>query len=157
MAIRPLRAHARADARVHRGARPGLLGSAASGLAFVLVCGSLVGELASLAHLVLVHHSVCPEHGELVHSDEAESAARASSPAPGRSAALSAGHAPDAAHAHDHCALAMARKERALPPARLALVAWATPQPAACGDMRACAPTQRKSVFGYAPKASPPG
>jgi hypothetical protein len=134
-------------------------GRVTSWLALVLVCASVAGQLASFAHLALVRHSVCAEHGELIHSDDAgqdhaAAGAAVASGVPGR-AAFSIAHGADAAHTHEHCLLVTGRREHAVHRAAVTFedcagvqqVLAVVVQPAA-----AVAP----AVFAYAPKCSPP-
>lgn len=71
-----------------------------------LLC--LLGQLSSATHLLLVRHSTCPEHGELIDTTSRGSnapAASTSGATAARTTAVTA--APDlpAGHGHDHCAI----------------------------------------------------
>ena len=86
-----------------------------------LVC--LGAQFSSFAHLLLVHHSVCWEHGDLIHDEPSVApdgsprsvlAARAQ-----RGPALEASALVKGAHEHEHCAALTERRDRvaSCPPA----------------------------------------
>lgn len=79
--------------------------------AAVVVSLLLAGQLASVTHLLLVPHSVCPLDGELIHSD-ASSAHQHAAPQSRlvRLPAVAAVEMPEAHHGHDHCVLASNRR-----------------------------------------------
>jgi hypothetical protein len=100
----------------------------------------LAAQLLTLGHLLIVRHTICPEHGEAIHSS-----ARSETQA-----------LPPAEHAHDHClAQANARERFALLPA-----ADLTIGPLLLAPLRpslaAVALTPAVSVLLLAPKNSPP-
>lgn len=125
--------------------------------AVAIVAACVIGQLATLAHRVLVQHAVCVEHGESVHL-------RARAPA----LVASAGQRPpsssplrsldDAASVavedHEHCALAASR---IVPAPHLAAQTLAPP----VDDTRWLAPPTRppgppSPPYLVAPKTSPP-
>ena len=127
--------------------------------ALVLLVASLnlLGLVSNFAHFLLVRHTVCPEHGELIHAGEpghevARSAPEREGKQPGVGAAATA-----ASHGHDHCALLSDRRERlALRPHSPSVV------PPHETELLAATWT-RKSLHAYsvpllflAPKNSPP-
>jgi hypothetical protein len=114
-----------------------------------LVC--FAGPLAGLAHMAAVRHVTCAEHGELVD---------ASGPYDGDGVASVqtsiADSRPAAAHDHDHCDIAsqLRQSARAETTRDAAVVAGATargPAPPAV-----LAPRSAGSLYGFAPKTSPP-
>jgi len=79
-------------------------------VASILATVALVGQLTSFAHLVLVRHVTCAEHGELVelgHERTTAKSARQGQP----SAVVSAVSDSDG-HGHDHCLIAPMRRDR---------------------------------------------
>jgi len=117
----------------------------------------LAAQLVALGHLLVVRHTICPEHGEAIHSESPGDAQTLGSSHEGAAAdsTLGAG-TPTAEHAHDHCLACTNTRERfALLPAldsmRGALfVATTRPSPATVDAAPAVA------VFLLAPKNSPP-
>ena len=93
----------------------------------------LVGHLSSVAHLLLVEHQRCPEHGELIHTTRAPARPASAGPGHGVQAVAAAGNAVDG-HNDDHC------------------LACATENPTA-GAARASARPLILSVQGKAPSA----
>ncbi|HJX66743.1 MAG TPA: hypothetical protein VJ860_22650 [Polyangia bacterium] len=117
----------------------------------------LAAQLLSLGHLLIVRHTICPEHGEAIHSG-ARSETQALPPTHERATsdpALDVGAAP-AEHAHDHCLAQANTRERfaLLPSADL------TTGPLLLAPLRpslaAVALTPAVSVLLLAPKNSPP-
>jgi len=117
----------------------------------------LAAQLLTLGHLAIVQHTICAEHGEVIHSGSPHEARAL--PAPDEGAASGpalGGEAPPVEHAHDHClARANARERFALLPALDlmpgSLVATATP-PA----LSAVSVAPAIAVLLLAPKNSPP-
>ena len=105
-------------------------------------------------HMLLVEHSRCAEHGELVHSEGAHPRVAAAH-THGDSAAVHGTPDDGSDEAHEHCALSVDRRD-----APLSIVAWmvstrSTPAAPdlAVGDAVAVA---RTVLLGLAPKTSPP-
>ena len=69
----------------------------------------VVGQLASIAHLVLVRHVTCAEHGELIElgHDRVTNAMSAS-----RRTTTVANSSSAETHGHEHCLVASTRRER---------------------------------------------
>lgn len=116
-------------------------------------------QLGSAAHFVLVRHTVCSEHGELVHAGEAHAGSHAGLPSAGDDPTLDEAAAVDEGHEHDHCVTSDARQaslsfSRCVlwPEAARALPADADP-PARC-DAAERLPSAR--ILLFAPKNSPP-
>jgi len=135
------------------GAGP-MLGSAARrlrSLAAVVATLLLFAQVSLALHAVLVHHTVCAEHGELVHATEARSVDRHA--APGRVSAVPA--EPPAAHEHGHCLLGRRASDGVslAPPA--VCCAIHAPELVASGLAEASAHSSRLILF-YSPKQSPP-
>ena len=126
----------------------------------VLAALSLLGaQLGAVLHQATAAHETCPEHGELI-----EASGNGAAPGAANGTASNAGapfsqlqaSAPQAAHHHDLCALALSAQQRALaaagePPVR----------PAAANELSAAAPEVAVrgasiAIWLFAPKASPP-
>jgi hypothetical protein len=126
-----------------------LRATAASLTLFVLVG---IGQVLPVFHFALVAHSVCAEHGELVH----EAAPRAQGPqseTPDGPALVAGG---DVGHQHEHCGvLALARA--------LAIPAAARPEPpppTSWAELQVAGAERSAHVgialLSYAPKLAPP-
>ena len=76
----------------------------------------LAAQLVALGHLLVVRHTICPEHGEAIHSESPSDAQTLGSSHEGAAADRTFGAgATTAEHTHDHC-LAMANtRERFVP------------------------------------------
>jgi hypothetical protein len=131
-----------------------------SGLALALASATLIAQISSIAHMALVRHAICPEHGELIHPDDLSGSAAApktlaktTNPA---DLAIQATTQFPAVHGHDHCLLASYRRQRIAMAAGTAAVA--RPFPAAVGNRRmADAPRPALvALYRLAPKNSPP-
>jgi len=109
----------------------------------------LAAQLLTLGHLLIVRHTICPEHGEAIHSGSPSEtqALRPSHEGATNAPALDGGAAP-AEHAHDHClAQANTRERFALVP-----VSGRGPRPAAAGRTTAVAGSRcRDAGPGRAP------
>ncbi len=117
----------------------------------------LAAQLLTLGHLLIVRHTICPEHGEAIHSSaRSETQALPPTHQDATSDPSAGSGAPPAEHAHDHClAQANARERFALLPA-----ADLTIGPLLLAPLRpslaAVALTPAVSVLLLAPKNSPP-
>ncbi len=105
-------------------------------------------QLAQLAHLVVVPHAVCPEHGHVVHGSEAG----AESPSDG----LSLGAA-QVEHDHDTCLLQAVPRQTGLVSGAAAgspppTPAAATPEPL----IPVLATRATEGLYRLAPKQGPP-
>ncbi len=132
--------------------------------ALVLLVAALcaVVQLAGAAHFLVVRHTVCPEHGELVHEGAGHASAAGRAPlarADRQLATVDATGGSEEDHAHDHCAL-LSQRVDSLAAARVSYVLTASsPAPAieAPGFApRELAPVRRSTLLLYAPKSSPP-
>ena len=120
----------------------------------LLLTASALGQAA---HFLLVPHTICAEHGELLELAQRASH-QAAAPAGERSLA---GHdrvaSPDAAVEHEHCqALARGQREQALPPAPPAALLPATPVEEVAIFSDEMALGRGISRWLLAPKTSPP-
>jgi hypothetical protein len=132
--------------------KPSSKGAAA---ALALLC--VVGPILGYAHMLLVAHVQCVEHGELLHVAAAHTAVETHANAGRRTAEPSVDARSDVeseSHEHDHCGVASARKTQAAVDS-VRPVAVATVQPARPTSERAveCPPV---ALYVLAPKTSPP-
>jgi hypothetical protein len=118
----------------------------------------LAAQLLALGHLLIVHHTICPEHGETIHSGLPSQAQALPAP-PQRAtsdAGLTAHGTPPAEDAHDHCLTGANTRER------FALLPFLDVAP---GPLLLAAPLPSRTsaavapalaVLRLAPKNSPP-
>lgn len=78
-------------------------------IALVLVAFNLLTQVVSFAHLAYVNHVTCAEHGELVEVGRSVGSATAGTD----SSAVRPSAAAEESHGHDHCVIALARRDRA--------------------------------------------
>jgi hypothetical protein len=117
----------------------------------------LAAQLLTLGHLLIVRHTICPEHGEAIHSGSPSEtpALRPTHEGATGDPALGSG-APLAEHAHDHClARANPRERFALLPA-LDLRPGPLLVAATLPSLSAVAVAPAVAVLFLAPKNSPP-
>lgn len=125
-------------------------------LAFGLALVALVAQLSGSAHLLLVRHALCPEHGELIHpTDEAEPALRAVAQH-AKTAFVRPEAETELGHGHGHCPIAAQRRERGA-----LIAAWVHVHASAWSfASRVPAPNLVSScaaaILRFAPKNSPP-
>ncbi len=126
-------------------------------LAIGLATFALIGQLASLSHLVLVRHTVCLEHGELIHPDEASARGVATTHL-SESLASALRPAPEAtgSHGHEHCAIAAHRRERVVVLAASALALELPAEGPRLSPGTTDAQLTPRAVYRFAPKSSPP-
>ena len=124
--------------------------------AFAIVVLCVTGQLATVAHRVLVQHVVCVEHGESVHLRAvAPGSARAVSPTADALARASIADATAVGvEDHEHCSLAASRTA---PTTHLSVQTFVPP----ADDARWIAPRLRppgpsRAPYLVAPKTSPP-
>ena len=123
-----------------------------------LIALALVAQFSQSAHYALVSHSVCSEHGEMVHGrghlDVDPSRGKPGSVKGDGKASVKAGEHHDG-DAHDHCPVMNRPRERiALPPVDVVNVVPLPPDVAMTFD-RAESPVGADPLFN-APKSSPP-
>ena len=117
--------------------------------AALLVASFLVAQLIGLVHQSTAQHSVCPEHGELIHGRTV--AGTWSGPE------ASADRVPQApSDDHDVCELAAASHERSEPPDHALSVATAPDTERAAAPLPTLAPRASLALYLTAPKTSPP-
>ena len=123
------------------------------GFAAALAVVALAGQLSSFAHLVLVRHVTCAEHGDLIEVGRE----RAITTTVSRQAVTAVGAASaEETHGHEHCLIAPMRRDR------LALGSGAVHDSAhidaygTIGVARAQAIAPAIAVIVLAPKNSPP-
>jgi hypothetical protein len=135
-------------------------------LAGALTLCAMAGQFASVAHLAVVRHAVCLEHGELVHEDDRSRVAGASarggrdgrandSRANDAHASLQASEPSNAAHGHDHCGVAAHRRDSVV----LRAPALGVALSGTVALVRSAEARERASgraIFHVAPKCSPP-
>jgi len=115
-----------------------------------LVALALVAQFSQAAHFVLVKHSLCSEHGELVHGGPRH---LAKDPSGGKPNSVSAS-AHDDAKDHDHCPALLNDKNRVVPPASAEII-HVVPLPPDVAMVDTLAPIV-VDVLRSAPKNSPP-
>lgn len=117
----------------------------------------LSAQLLALGHLLIVRHTICPEHGEMIHSGPpgAVQAMRPTREGAAVDPALDGGAVPSE-HAHDHClALANPRERFAMLPA-LDLMPGSLLVPTTGPTLSYVALAPAVAVLLLAPKNSPP-
>jgi hypothetical protein len=79
-------------------------------MASFLATLALAGQVTSFAHLVLVRHVTCAEHGELVEIGKEGAIPKA--PPPKRTTSFAGADSTADGHGHDHCLIAPMRRDR---------------------------------------------
>jgi hypothetical protein len=115
-----------------------------------LVALALVAQFSQAAHMVLVKHSLCAEHGQLVHGAPGALAKDPSRGTPNSVSAL----AHDDGKDHEHCPALLNDKNRVVPPASADII-HVVPLPPDVAMNDAIVPVAR-DVLLAAPKNSPP-
>jgi len=123
--------------------------------ALLFACLWLLAQLASGAHLALVPHAVCAEHGELVEVNASASDGAPEAPDSGPRSDPGSESPSEGVDGHDHCFLAASREQRPLPASSAPCI---SPGDAGVVDERANDATTLPSFALYllAPKHSPP-
>ncbi len=117
----------------------------------------LVAQASGLGHLLLVQHSVCPQHGELIHVGEATThpaTVAAVAPSDDDVAGLTTDEG-DAADSHERCTLLAERRERLLlraPSSGLAVLALLSQRHAPPAEL---SHAPQVPLLRVAPKSSP--
>ena len=83
---------------------------ATRGLAAVLAVVALAGQVSSFAHLVLVRHVTCAEHGDMIEVGHERTIVTTSSHRQALTAVRAA--SPAETHGHEHCLIARMRRDR---------------------------------------------
>lgn len=121
---------------------------------------TLFGMLALLlqgssgGHMLLVEHTRCAEHGDLVHGDEAHRHA-AAEPGETHELALEAYPTEGSSEAHGHCALCADRRDAPAVVSEATLIA-SVPRALEPALARVATPGSSTQRFRLAPKNSPP-
>lgn len=116
----------------------------------------LVAQLLGLAHLVVVEHERCPEHGELIHGD-GRAADTVAAPAPSTAtttARVLPGQSDEPHGDHDHCLSATERRDLRL--SRVDVAAMISPAQSDALPRSATTPVAARALYRSAPKTSPP-
>ncbi len=113
------------------------------------------GQLAGVAHMALVRHVTCPEHGELLHAGDDETPSPPT-PADGAAASFAAlTEDSESSHGHDHCAVAIQRRAETMPVSRVKVAHTVTRVTEAAKE-RAAPAMPLGAIYRLAPKSSPP-
>jgi hypothetical protein len=121
-------------------------------LALSLAAVVLGGQLAGFAHLVLVAHVTCAEHGELV--EVGHTPRRTVARDDGRTHLTDAGEASE--QGHEHCTLAPHRRDGAMDVSRVDFVAAVAPLRSAAWSATVSPRGPPIALLHLAPKSSPP-
>lgn len=117
-----------------------------------LLC--LAAQIGSLAHLVLVPHESCPEHGEAVHAGTHTPAADRAATGARDILAVQADDGPGEDDEHHHCLFVTERRKATT--AVDVVQATAVLTDAAGAEPAAVADSVGRAVYRLAPKTSPP-
>src|SRR5687767_13030524 len=104
-------------------------GGSFRGLAFVVAWLCLAAQALGVAHLTVVRHATCLEHGEVVHSDAPADGVDGAAQSPhlqgtaDTAARLQTAALPADGDSHDHCLVCATRREVVAPPAVQSLLA----------------------------------
>ncbi len=136
--------------------KPGVAGRH---LTIAIASLTLIAQFSSFAHLLLVRHVICPEHGELIDLDEQDGSAPSRAVAkvapPGNTAIQAMPETP-AEQGHNHCPLAFHRREgNILSPCSVAAVNN-LPQSVSSYRVEDTPRPALVALFRVAPKNSPP-
>jgi hypothetical protein len=122
-----------------------------------IACLVLVTQISTFAHLLVVRHVVCPQHGELVHADDeappSDGATLPSGENP-RGSAVRTGR--ETNEDHVHCPVAMHRRQTSVVPAGMFTIAPARAAETAAFAFRSIPRPAPFALFRLAPKTSPP-
>jgi hypothetical protein len=117
----------------------------------ILACVVLAGQVATFSHAFTTQHSVCAEHGELIHGDGATALG---APAAGALDVLAA--LPETEHDHG-CGLLTGLSQSCAPlPEPAGLAAPESPDASEPASSALCSPLLQDRL-AFAPKTSPPG
>jgi hypothetical protein len=108
-------------------------------------------QLSVVAHLALVRHAVCDEHGELVDVDVARA-----SEASGSSKQGSQESSSHLGHDHEHCGVLAHLRQQFNPPVFVGIPARVAALPDVAAVLCLSAPSIAIPVYCLAPKNSPP-
>jgi hypothetical protein len=130
--------------------------SSRRGFAALLAALCVLGPILAQAHLVLVQHARCAEHGELLHLGATAPSESAVSSDSATGSGVSAPRTdPSESHEHDHCVIASGRKTQAPAGSTAPLLSLSPPvrtvSPNVAGQLAPLLP-----LYILAPKNSPP-
>jgi len=112
----------------------------------------MASQLGSVAHLAFIRHVECADHGEMVEVRDdggPTTASRDTSTTELRQDGAQS-------HGHDHCVIAMLRRERTQTSPAPATVGSLQPSDLGTSLVRAIAPPPSIDILDLAPKNSPP-
>ncbi len=115
---------------------------------------ALIAQLGSVAHLAIVKHVECSEHGELVEVADAAGASRSLDLLGAKTLSVRADQI--LTHGHDHCSIAAFRRERIRPGSSVSAPVLATDARMAVLVTERDAPPPAIALLKLAPKNSPP-
>lgn len=130
-------------------------------LSVSVACFLVLSQISSFLHFFVVQHTVCPEHGELVHAAPGDLVA-ATSPDPlpqSRDNAVDtakSSRSSDANHGHDHCMVCAQRREHATLARSPAVVPPSLGAKLAVARDRGARILSSVPLYLIAPKNSPP-
>jgi hypothetical protein len=140
-----------------RRTRPSSTAALVRALSLVVAGLCVLAQLAGAGHFLLVSHTVCLEHGELIHGAAHHEVTPVK--AETQRSALEAADDADDDHGHDHCVLP-SHKSDADAVARATRVATARPTAPVLElvvpEARAAVVPPRARILLVAPKSSPP-
>ena len=128
-------------------------GGAFRSLTFAVTWFCLAAQTLGVAHLAVVRHVTCLEHGELTHSGQTSVPTKDATPAPRSLAAPQRADLSAAADNHEHCLVCATRKEFV---AERAAQSLALPQRVSSPPVAPPEPGSSQPLFRLAPKTSPP-
>lgn len=118
----------------------------------------LLGPILDYTHMLVVRHATCPEHGELIHVDEAGTSAggHGDEVRPGSPTVALQSSQDAESHQHDHCVVVLCRKVQA-PLGSVAGAVLAPPLAASLQSIDQDAVARSPiAIYLLAPKNSPP-
>jgi hypothetical protein len=122
------------------------------GLSFAVAWFCLGVQAVGIAHLAVVRHTTCLEHGELIHAGPSSPSKAAAATETG--ARLATAALPALTDGHDHC-LACATRRAVVADRAVSSVAVG-PEGASSAPALPTAPGGSGALFRLAPKTSPP-
>jgi hypothetical protein len=123
-------------------------------VASFLATVALAGQVTSFAHLVLVRHVTCAEHGELVELGKEHAIPKA--PPPKRPSSFVSAESTADGHGHDHCLIAPMRRDRIVAGAPSSLDSFHVDAYGTVGVVAVDEVAPPIAVILLAPKNSPP-
>ncbi len=124
------------------------------GFAAALAVVALAGQLSSFAHLVLVRHVTCAEHGDMIEVGRERVIAAAATERAAEDSVAAA--SPAESHGHEHCLVAPMRRDRLASRAGAVLDSSHIDAYGTIGVARSETIAPAIAVLVLAPKNSPP-